>query len=105
MAALPAEAAGIGAPAIGRPGETGIDYVRDRGGRSGQFRGSHGGQFRGGHFRQHYGYRPRIYSYGYTAPYYFYSDEYGGGCSWLRRKAIETGSRYWWRRYRDCLDD
>jgi hypothetical protein len=24
-------------------------------------------------------------------------------CGWLRRRALETGSRYWWRRYRDCI--
>jgi len=28
---------------------------------------------------------------------------YRGECRWLRRRAVETGSRYWWRRYRDCL--
>lgn len=24
------------------------------------------------------------------------------GCEWLRRRAIVTGSAYWWRRYRIC---
>lgn len=24
-------------------------------------------------------------------------------CGWLRRRAIITGSHYWWRRYRRCL--
>ena len=23
-------------------------------------------------------------------------------CAWLRDRASSTGSRYWWRRYRDC---
>jgi hypothetical protein len=23
-------------------------------------------------------------------------------CAWLRVKAVDTGSRYWWRRYREC---
>lgn len=26
----------------------------------------------------------------------------GGSCEWLRRRAIITGSPYWWRRYRIC---
>jgi hypothetical protein len=26
----------------------------------------------------------------------------GRSCAWLRAKAIQTGSRYWWRRYREC---
>jgi hypothetical protein len=37
---------------------------------------------------------------------YFYDDDYGyydGGCGWLYRRAIATGSSYWWRRYRACL--
>lgn len=25
-----------------------------------------------------------------------------GSCAWLRRRAIITGSHYWWRRYRWC---
>lgn len=28
-----------------------------------------------------------------------------GGCGWLHRRAIETGSEYWWDRYNDCRDD
>lgn len=27
---------------------------------------------------------------------------YGGGCAWLRQRALVTGSPYWWRRYRWC---
>ena len=27
---------------------------------------------------------------------------YGPRCGWLRERALNTGSRYWWRRYRDC---
>jgi hypothetical protein len=29
---------------------------------------------------------------------------YGSGCSWLRYRALETGSRYWWSRYYDCIN-
>ena len=27
---------------------------------------------------------------------------YGNSCHWLKRRAINTGSRYWWRRYNAC---
>ena len=33
----------------------------------------------------------------YVAPVAAYS-----GCEWLRRRALNTGSSYWWRRYRNC---
>ena len=40
------------------------------------------------------------------SPYYGYSG-YGYGyhspCRWLKRKAIHTGSPYWWKRYSDCI--
>ena len=26
------------------------------------------------------------------------------GCAWLHRRAIRTGSEYWWDRYRQCAD-
>jgi hypothetical protein len=26
-----------------------------------------------------------------------------GSCAWLKVKAVDTGSRYWWRRYRECI--
>jgi hypothetical protein len=28
---------------------------------------------------------------------------YVPGCAWLRRRALDTGSGYWWRRYRACI--
>jgi opacity protein-like surface antigen len=31
-----------------------------------------------------------------------YSYGYGGGCGWLRHRAVVTGSPYWWHRYRLC---
>jgi len=34
------------------------------------------------------------------APVYY---AYGGGCAWLRHRALVTGSPYWWQRYRWCL--
>jgi len=82
-------------------------------GRSGgghHFRGGHhfhggGHHFRGGghHFRHTHRFRhhhPHIFLH---APlvygYYSYSD----GCYWLRRRAIHTGSSYWWDRYYACI--
>lgn len=47
-------------------------------------------------------YRPRIRPYVYySAPYYSHR-YYGSSCYWLKRKALRTGSRYWWRRYNAC---
>ena len=34
----------------------------------------------------------------YDDGYYYY-----GGCESLRRRAIATGSGYWWARYQDCI--
>jgi hypothetical protein len=34
---------------------------------------------------------------------YYYGPYYGNGCYWLKRKAIVTGSPYWWDRYNECL--
>lgn len=65
--------------------------------------GIYGGGFRrhgvyGGHsFRHRQYYRPRIY----VAPVYGYNS----GCRWLKRKALYTGSHYWWRRYQHCRRD
>ena len=28
---------------------------------------------------------------------------YANSCSWLRHRALVTGSPYWWSRYQDCL--
>jgi hypothetical protein len=28
---------------------------------------------------------------------------YGGSCQWLKRRALETASGYWWKRYRFCV--
>jgi hypothetical protein len=35
--------------------------------------------------------------------YLYDDDDYGyGGCEALHERAVETGSRYWWQRYRAC---
>jgi len=30
---------------------------------------------------------------------------YGGGCAYFYRRAVATGSSYWWSRYYDCVGD
>jgi hypothetical protein len=47
-----------------------------------------------GHMRRHFGGR-----YWEGGPSYGFRSD----CGWLRRRALETGSRYWWRQYRDCM--
>jgi hypothetical protein len=51
---------------------------------------------------QHYGtypsYRRRAHYAWYGLPLY----GYGGGCGWLHRQAVWTGSDYWWDRYYRC---
>ena len=49
--------------------------------------------------RRHW--RPRRGIY-FAAPYVVYRSHSYGSCNWLRRKAVRTGSRYWWRRYNSC---
>jgi hypothetical protein len=34
----------------------------------------------------------------YGGYYYYYGD-----CGWLRRRALATGSLYWWDRYYACV--
>jgi hypothetical protein len=36
----------------------------------------------------------------YVGPSYGYVSD----CEWMRRRAIATGSSYWWRRYRACIN-
>lgn len=66
----------------------------------------HGGQHwrHGRHWRRWRGYPIYAwpyYDYGYYDNYYYDS---GYNCGWLYRKAVRTGSPYWWRRYRACVD-
>jgi hypothetical protein len=40
---------------------------------------------------------------GFYGPGFAVSSGYGyDDCRWLRRRAIHTGSSYWWSRYHDC---
>jgi hypothetical protein len=29
----------------------------------------------------------------------------GGGCYWLKRRAVFTGLPYWWKRYNECIGE
>jgi hypothetical protein len=63
---------------------------------------------RRGH-RGHHGYRHRHFYFGAPLVFggyyggYYGNYYYGGeGCYWLRRRAVQTGSHYWWDRYHAC---
>jgi len=44
-------------------------------------------------------------SFGYV-PYGYYDDTYAyGGCGYYYRRAVATGSSYWWNRYYNCVGD
>ena len=48
-----------------------------------------------GHHRRGFAFVPYGYSdYGY----------YDGTCAYEYRRAVATGSAYWWNRYQDCID-
>jgi hypothetical protein len=53
---------------------------------------------RHGHFHHRRGYGVIVGNY-YDGDYGYYR-----GCEWLHARAEETGSRYWWRRYEDCVE-
>ena len=88
-ATAPADAAQL--PVLG-------SLVYDNGVTDVRYRG--GGGYRGGGYRGGYYARPYVYV-GPPVAYYGYSTYSGGYCASLRRRAQETGSRYWWNRYRN----
>ena len=53
--------------------------------------GRHARHFRGGRV---YGYAPFVGGYAY-----------GGTCAYYYRRAVATGSSYWWQRYYDCVGE
>lgn len=101
VAVQPASALTVHKPAIAE--KSGVTQVGRRHGgvrhfSGGRRHGFYGGGFRrhgfyGGGYRRHY-YRPHFY----IAPVYSYHNS----CRWLKRKALYTGSHYWWRRYNHC---
>lgn len=104
-AALTFSAAGSPSSALSLPelqnADSGVTLVR-RG-----HRGSRGHRGFRGHraFRHgHQGFRHgrRFHGGIFIGPPLFHGYYYRGGCGWLRRRALVTGSPYWWRRYRLC---
>ena len=51
------------------------------------------------HFRRHH----HVFRRGFVGVPLAYGAYYGGGCYWLRQRAIYTGNPYWWSRYQACL--
>ena len=62
--------------------------------------------FRGGkrHSRDYIRKRGNRYVWGPGLAFWYYGGYYYGDCDWLRRRAITTGSAYWWNRYNQCVD-
>lgn len=88
---------GMRGPRVGGPRVRGYRGYRGRGVRPGK-------RYRGPRYygkRRYYKGRRRYYGLPYVG-YGYYPYYYGGSCEWLRRKAYQTGSAYWWRRYRAC---
>ncbi len=110
LTTAPANALPVSKSAVSTQSDV-IQVGRGEGRGFGMHRGGGRGFYHGGGFRnrgwhrgggwRHRGWRgSRIIigpSYGYR-----YGHGYGRGCHWLKRKAIVTGSRYWWRRYNQC---
>lgn len=95
LSAAPANALTVSKPGVAAQSD--VVQVR-RGGR--HFGGPRFGGPRFGHRHRGFG---RGFRYGfYGLPAYSYGYYGGGGCQWLRHRAIRTGSGYWWRRYNDC---
>lgn len=56
---------------------------------------------------RHYYVKRYVHRYYYREPSYRYYSDYrhdSGDCGWLKRRAKHTDSRYWWKRYHDCVD-
>jgi hypothetical protein len=52
-------------------------------------------------FRHHHRHA-RVFAF--APSYYDDGYAYGDGCYWLKRRALYTGSRYWWNRYYGCVN-
>ncbi len=77
--------------AVGNSAATQVAWRGD--GHHNQWRGNHGG------YGHHYGYGHRYHRNGIVLRF---GDSGGGGCYWLKRRALNSGSRYWWHRYNEC---
>jgi hypothetical protein len=85
--------------------------------RHGGWSGGSGGHWGGGHMRSHafvgrpnfaFSHRPHFRHHHHrfvaVAPFYYSDYGYGDGCYWLKRRALYTGSGYWWNRYYNCIN-
>lgn len=104
----PAEARRGGGPGVRSGGHVGSRIHSGARLRSGpRIRSGPRVYFRNGRHRAHRRFRhrrahPRIFV---GPPVTFYdSYYYDNGCAWLRRRALRTGSPYWWNRYYACID-
>ena len=79
-------------------------------GYKGKYHGSRNYAYNYNRYKNHGNYN-RYKNYGhynnyrrfYGWPYIAYGYSYGyGGCGWLYRNAVATGSAYWWNRYYNC---
>jgi len=57
----------------------------------------------GGYGRYRHRHIGRAFAVGVPLAYGAYAYG-GGGCAWLRYRALDTGSRYWWSRYYGCVN-
>lgn len=93
-----------GAPNVSRDRSSGRSFSgTTSGGRQFGYSGDRSGNHRRHAHRRGHGSRIII-----GAPYDYYDYGYGYGysdCDYYRRRALATGSRIWWRRYRECRDD
>ena len=60
------------------------------------------------HPRAHFVHRPffhhrRVHRRVFVAAPIYGAYYYDNGCNWLRRRALHTGSPYWWNRYYACI--
>jgi hypothetical protein len=72
-------------------------------------RGSHASGSRSFGFRASNGHHRNFRHRHNGVAFGFYGDDYGYGytssCEYYRQRALHTGRSYWWRRYRDCIED
>ena len=93
----------------GRSGGIGKFHAGGIGG--GRVRGLHSGKFYGGKIHSykfagshHHGFRHKFRKRHVFigGPLVYGAYAYGDGCYWLKKRAIRTGSSYWWNRYHNC---
>ena len=64
----------------------------------------YGGKFYGNKFAHHRHHRHRFVGVGIPLAYGYGYYAYSNSCYWLRRRALDSGSSYWWNRYYACID-